>query len=106
MPLIRNIILTLIFTCFSIAQVLPEDIVFAKPILGQNGIKTNTSMNVALEIDILSPWHVYSPKVNDEFSIPIQVIFEDSSVSISDWHYPEADFVSVAGIKEPSAVFG
>ncbi len=72
-----------------------------------NAFPTDKPLNLALEIDILPPWHIYGKPGEDLFVIPTKVLIDSISpgFELDDWEYPEAEKLAVAGEKQPSHVY-
>jgi len=84
------------------------DIISVEFISSQSAALPGETLDVALLVDIHHPWHVYAPIGNDDFTIPItpSIITEGMPYKTGAWVYPEAERISVAGVKEPAAVYG
>ncbi|MCF7807614.1 MAG: thioredoxin family protein [Candidatus Marinimicrobia bacterium] len=107
----HNHIISLILILFSLsltAQAIPDEILEVTFISSQNAVVPGDVVDVALVLDIVQPWHVYAPEGNDDYIIPVSPTIEvaGSVISVADWRYPEAEMISVAGVKEPAAVYG
>jgi len=91
-----------------LAQFEADNILTVDLVSSRDAIVLGERLELALVIDIESPWHVYGPEGNDEFIIPISPSIEavGMDLSLSDWKFPKADMLSVAGVKEPAAVYG
>lgn len=91
-----------------IAQQSPNDILDVEFLSSRDAAIGGEVLDVALVIDIHHPWHVYAPMGNDEFTLPIKptIHVEGQAFTVSEWQYPEAQMISVAGVKEPAAVYG
>lgn len=85
-----------------------NEIITVDFVSSQSAAMAGETLDVALIVDIHHPWHVYAPVGNDEFTIPItpSIFVEGKPYSVGEWVYPRAEMISVAGVKEPAAVYG
>ncbi|NQV14791.1 thioredoxin family protein [bacterium] len=102
------ITLSILFALNLFGQPTQDDVLTVELISSRDAGVAGEVLDVALIIDISHPWHVYAPVGNDEFTIPIQptINAEGQAYTVSDWLYPEAEMISVAGVEEPAAVYG
>lgn len=99
----------LILTAINLAgQSGPGDILTVELLTDRDAALAGEQLNIALVIEIDHPWHVYAPVGNDDFTIPVSPSLntEGQAFSMADWEFPKADRISVAGVKEPAAVYG
>ena len=89
-------------------QQAPGEIITVEFISSQSAAVAGETLDVAVIVDIHHPWHLYAPVGNDEFTIPVtpSIFDEGKPFGVGEWTYPKADMISVAGVKEPAAVYG
>ncbi len=89
-------------------QQAPGEILIAEFVSSQSAALAGETLDVAIIVDIHHPWHVYAPKGNDEFTIPVSssINAEGQPFSVGEWIYPKAEMIAVAGVEEPAAVYG
>ncbi|MEA3286927.1 MAG: cytochrome c biogenesis protein CcdA [Candidatus Marinimicrobia bacterium] len=106
----KLLLITLFVISFSglYGQPAQPEILTVQLLASQDAAVAGEKLDVALVVDISSPWHVYAPVGNDDFTIPVspEIFVEGQAYTVADWQYPEAEKVAVAGVKEPAAVYG
>lgn len=102
------IIANLLFAIGLFAQSAHDEIISVQIVTDRDAGVVGELLEVALVIDISHPWHVYAPMGNDEFTIPIEptINSEGKPFTVSEWQYPRAEMIAVAGVEEPAAVYG
>ncbi|MCF7823991.1 MAG: thioredoxin family protein [Candidatus Marinimicrobia bacterium] len=102
------IVLSMIAGVSLIGQQALEDILSVELVSSQDVAIAGEDLDIALIIEIDDPWHVYAPEGNDEFIIAISpsIKSEGQPFSVYEWTFPKAEMISVAGVKEPAAVYG
>lgn len=101
-------IILLLLSLGLVAQTAPEEILSVSFISSQDAAVPGETIEVAVVIDIEYPWHLYAPEGNDEFIIPVSPMIDAQNAvfSTGEWSFPKAEMISVAGVKEPAAVYG
>jgi DsbC/DsbD-like thiol-disulfide interchange protein len=67
-----------------------EETVTVKTFISHDGIHPGESFKVAFLLNIIPGWHIYGPKLDDEFLIPSELIIdENDSIKVSKLYYPE-----------------
>lgn len=101
-------IILLLLTLGLVAQTAPEEVLSVSFISSQDAVVPGETVEVAVVIDIEYPWHLYAPEGNDEFIIPVSPMIDAQNTvfSTGEWSFPKAEMLSVAGVKEPAAVYG
>ncbi len=70
-----------------------EETVTVKTFVSHDGIHPGESFKVAFLLNIIPGWHIYGPKLDDEFLIPSELIIdEDDNIKVSKLYYPEPGY--------------
>ncbi len=95
----RNLPRTTIFfvlICFSFLCVFAsieakeEETVTVKTFISHDGIHPGESFKVAFLLNIIPGWHIYGPKLDDEYLIPSELIIDEGdNIKVSKLYYPE-----------------
>ena len=54
-----------------------EETVTVKTFISHDGIHPGESLKVAFLLNIIPGWHIYGPKLDDEFLIPSELIIDE-----------------------------
>ncbi len=67
-----------------------EETVTVKTFISHDGIHAGESFKVAFLFNIIPGWHIYGPKLDDEFLIPSELIIDEGdNIKVSKLYYPE-----------------
>jgi len=106
----RNALKTIILLTLAVGvmgQAIPDKIITVEFASSRTAAVVGEELELALVVDIVPPWHLYSPVGNDDYIIPVSPTMDpqDEIFTLGEWIYPEAEMLSVAGVKEPAAVY-
>jgi DsbC/DsbD-like thiol-disulfide interchange protein len=84
-------LLSLFFhTNFQSIEAREDEILTVKTFISQDGIHPGKQFQVVFLINIIPGWHIYAPKLSDEFLIPSELIIdENDDVQVLKLYYPE-----------------
>ena len=84
-------LLSLFFhTNFQSIEAREDEIITIKTFISQDRIHPGKQFQVAFLINIIPGWHIYAPKLSDEFLIPSELIIEENDdIQVLKLYYPE-----------------
>ncbi len=93
-PLPRIIFFILVcffYLCAFVSIEAKEEVtVTVKTFISHDGIHPGGSFKVAFLLNIIPGWHIYGPKLDDEFLIPSELIIDESdNIKVLKLYYPE-----------------
>jgi len=67
-----------------------EETVMVKTFISHDGIHPGESFKVAFLLNIIPGWHIYGPKLDDEYLIPSELIIDEGdNMKVLKLYYPE-----------------
>lgn len=75
---------------FPLIEAREDEIITVKAFISRDGIHPGKQLQVAFLINIIPGWHIYAPKLSDEFLIPSELIIdENDDMQVLKLYYPE-----------------
>ena len=82
----------LVLSSFTLIEAQEGEIITVKTFISQDGIHPGKQFQAAFLINITPGWHIYAPKLSDEFLIPSELIIEENDdIRVLKLYYPEPE---------------
>lgn len=90
-PIVLFSFISLFFlSSFTLIEAQEDEIITVKTFISQEGIHPGKQFQAAFLINIIPGWHIYAPKLSDEFLIPSELIIEENNdIQVLKLYYPE-----------------